>query len=176
MDKGPMIDRITLLTDKQRDCLRLVWRHQESKEIARTLGISPHSVDGRIKTAMRTLGVDDRYEAARLLALSEGAATDQPPVYAPSDIGDGPLYASDLPPLNAGGRSAGPVVLEEAQAAYRLSPHPEPWFAPPLPTTGRPRNELSASSRLFWVVIVAIGTALAFGALAAGLEALSRLA
>lgn len=171
-----MIDRVALLTDKQRECLRLVWRHQESKEIARALGISPHSVDGRIKTAMRTLGADDRYEAARLLALAEDVGTDQPPVYAPSDIHDAPLYASDLPPLNAGRRPAGSLVLEEAQAAYRLSPIPGSRFAPPLPTTGRPRNDLSASTRLFWVVIVAILTAIAFGALAAGLEALSRLA
>lgn len=176
-----MIDRVAQLTEKQRECLRLVWRHRESKEIARDLGISPHSVDGRIKTAMRTLGVDDRYEAARLLALSEshrsGAhATDQPPVYHPSDVPDRPLFASSLPSLNADERSAGPLVLEEAQAAYHLSPIPGPMFAPPLPTKGRPRNDLSASIRLFWVVLVAIGAAIAFGMLAAGLEALSRLA
>ena len=175
MDESSL-DRVALLTDKQRDCLRLVWRHQESKEIARTLGISPHSVDGRIKTAMRTLDADDRYEAARLLALAEGAETDQPPVYGSSDIPVGHFYPSFPPSLNAGERPAGPLVLEEAQAAYHLSPTPGSWFAPPLPTTGRPRNELSASTRLFWVVIVAILTAIAFGALAAGLEALSRLA
>ena len=171
-----MIDRVALLTDKQRACLRLVWRHRESKEIARELGISPHSVDGRIKTAMRRLGVEDRYEAARLLAEAETGGTDQPPVYGSSDMASPAFRPADLPPLNAGGRPAGPLVLEEAQAAYRLSPTPGPWFAPPLPTMGRPKNDLSASSRLFWVAVVAIGTAVAFGALAAGLEALSRLA
>lgn len=171
-----MIDRVAQLTEKQRECLRLVWRHRESKEIARDLGISPHSVDGRIKTAMRALGVDDRYEAARLLAIFEGHGTDQPPVYQPSDVPDRPMFTPSLSSLNADGRTAGPLVLEEAQAAYHLSPTPGPMFAPPLPTKGRPKNDLSASIRLFWVVLVAIGAAIAFGALAAGLEALSRLA
>ena len=45
------------LTEKQRECLRLVYAHKETKEIARILGLSPDGVNQRIKTAMRILGV-----------------------------------------------------------------------------------------------------------------------
>jgi DNA-directed RNA polymerase specialized sigma24 family protein len=49
-------DRISRLSEGQRECLRMVYRHMETKEIARTLGISPDGVAQRIKTAMRILG------------------------------------------------------------------------------------------------------------------------
>lgn len=39
--------RIAELTDSRRACLRLVYRHMSSKDIARGLGISPHTVDAR---------------------------------------------------------------------------------------------------------------------------------
>ena len=40
-------DRIARLTDKQRECLRLVNLHQSSKMIAPLLGITPEAVDQR---------------------------------------------------------------------------------------------------------------------------------
>ena len=66
-----MEDRIAKLTEKQRACLRLVLMHKSSKEIARELGLQVDAVDQRIKTAMKTLGVQSRVEAARLLAETE---------------------------------------------------------------------------------------------------------
>jgi hypothetical protein len=48
-------------------CLLLVAERRTSKEIARHLGISPHTVDQRIRLALKTLGVRDRLEASRLL-------------------------------------------------------------------------------------------------------------
>lgn len=176
-----MDERVALLTEKQRECLRLVWRHRESKEIARALGISSHSVDGRIKTAMRTLGAQDRYEAARLLAQAEAGAeaarNDQPLVYGSPDVPPVPRPEPQEDPLNVDERLAEPMILGEAQAVYRLMPAPEArGFGLPFPTQARRRNDLGVGARLIWVLAVAIGTAIAFGALAAGLEALSRLA
>ena len=40
-------DRIEKLTEAQRVCLRMVLMHLSSKDIARELGISPHTVDQR---------------------------------------------------------------------------------------------------------------------------------
>ena len=57
---------LAALTDGQRDCLRLVYNHMTSKDIARILGVSPHTVDMRLRTAMKTLSVGSRIEAARL--------------------------------------------------------------------------------------------------------------
>jgi DNA-binding CsgD family transcriptional regulator len=72
------IDR---LTDRQRECLRLVHQHLTSKDIARRLGISPHTVDMRLRTAIRLLNVQNRTQAALLLANAEAAATYHRDVY-----------------------------------------------------------------------------------------------
>lgn len=63
------------LTDKQRDVLDLLIEHKTSKEIARALGISPHTVDQRIFFAKEKLSATSRNEAAaayrRLIAISD---------------------------------------------------------------------------------------------------------
>src|SRR5689334_13562738 len=61
------MDPVTLLTQRERECLRLVDQHLSSKQIARELGMSKTSVDTYCDRARRKLGVPDRYEAARLL-------------------------------------------------------------------------------------------------------------
>lgn len=168
---------VNRLTEKQRECLRLVWRHYDSKKIARELGILPDAVDGRIKTATKTLGVSDRFEAARMLVQAEAGNNVRSAVYPPSYVPNEPAHASTMTPLKSGERQADHLAVEEAQAPYRLSPFSEArWIAPPFPVTGRRHNDLSAGTRLIWVAAIAIGSALAFGALAAGIEALSRLA
>ena len=68
-----MTQHLAQLTDGQRDCLRLVYRHMTSKDIARTLGVSPHTVDMRLRTAMKVLDVPSRIDAARLLVHTEAA-------------------------------------------------------------------------------------------------------
>jgi len=58
---------VELLTQRERDCLRLVDQHLSSKQIARELGMSKTSVDTYCDRARRKLGVDDRFKAAKLL-------------------------------------------------------------------------------------------------------------
>ena len=62
------------LTAKQREVLDLLIEHKTSKEIARLLGISPHTVDQRIFFAREKLGVSSRGEVAvayrRLVGVS----------------------------------------------------------------------------------------------------------
>jgi DNA-binding CsgD family transcriptional regulator len=52
------------LTEKQRACLDLLIEHKTSKEIARLLDISKHTVDQRLNLARDTLGAQDRNESA----------------------------------------------------------------------------------------------------------------
>jgi len=52
------------LTDKQRACLDLLLERKTSKEIARDLGISKHTVDQRLKTARTVLAASGRDDAA----------------------------------------------------------------------------------------------------------------
>jgi DNA-binding CsgD family transcriptional regulator len=67
-------ERLGRLTEQQRICLRHVYAHRTSKEIAPLLGIEPNSVDQHIKAAMRVLGVTERRAAAFMLAEYEGGA------------------------------------------------------------------------------------------------------
>ena len=54
------------LTPKQREVLDRLIEHKTSKEIARELGISPHTVDQRIQFAKEKLGAGSRSEVALL--------------------------------------------------------------------------------------------------------------
>ena len=56
--------RLAGLTDKQREVLDLLLQHKTSKEIARTLRISPHTVDQRVQFAKEKLGATTRSEVA----------------------------------------------------------------------------------------------------------------
>ena len=62
--------RIGRLSRGQREVLLLVAEHLSSKEIAVRLGISPHTVDQRIRGALHILGVERRSHAARLVLSS----------------------------------------------------------------------------------------------------------
>jgi DNA-binding CsgD family transcriptional regulator len=61
------LQALSLLTPKERECLRLVGRQRSSKEIARELGISKASVDTYCNRARAKLGVSNRRAAAQLV-------------------------------------------------------------------------------------------------------------
>ena len=56
------------------DCLKAVGEGLASKEIARVLGLSPHTVDARLKSACAKLDTKSRFVAAKIWAESAGAA------------------------------------------------------------------------------------------------------
>jgi DNA-binding CsgD family transcriptional regulator len=99
-------DRLARVTEGQRACLRLVLRHMTSKDIARALAISPHTVDQRIKLAMKTLGAASRVEAARILAALEPAGAGQGLVCQGPDI-DPRAAAPSSAPSNGKGTKDG---------------------------------------------------------------------
>lgn len=61
-------DRVLRLTEKQRDCMRLVVMRKSSKEIARELGIAKPTVDQRIANARQILRARNRDDAANIFA------------------------------------------------------------------------------------------------------------
>src|SRR5678816_3031383 len=63
---------VSRLSKGQLDCLLLVDQHLSSKEIAVELGISPHTVDQRIRLALQILNVERRSHAARMVARELG--------------------------------------------------------------------------------------------------------
>lgn len=76
MSYGYNSDQIDKLSEPQKQCLRLVADLLSSKQIARVLDISHHTVDQRLKRAQTILGVSSRAEAARMLIGHESGAVD----------------------------------------------------------------------------------------------------
>lgn len=221
---GDKSAEVALLTDGQRDCLRLVYQHMTSKDIARVLNVSPHTVDMRLRTAMKTLGVPSRIEAARLLVIDEGSGDPgalpyQTLIYQPSELVPQPDQAIVSAPASNGGSETDPSLLRSssevgppasrppglAGASIATSEHPasglgvfatDPGFDPPATSLAGSlqgaviaapgsalagklpwgaRNDLSVGLRLAWIFIIAVGSALGFGAVLAALAALKAL-
>lgn len=187
-----MTDGLSRLTPGQLDCLRLVLRHMTSKDIARSLGISPHTVDMRLRTAMRTLGVTSRIEAARLIATGENGEVDvsvyQPLIYQIPDVAAAPVPVTLAAPAMTSGETysqpqnpwSDPDIDPDAGGPPRsVDGHRYGGrrYATPLAKSlpwGR-LNRLTPGARLAWVAAIAIGSALGFGAILAALEALKHL-
>lgn len=171
-------DRVDRLTEGQREVLRRVNRHLETKEIARELRISPDGVNQRIKAAMRILGVNRRRDAALMLAAAEGQQHYPPLVYPPQDIAVAPDPAT-FGASTEGGRDHGQAsigAMREEQAAFQAVPQLRSGqLRLPLPVRGGRPNDLNTLQRLGWIFGMMLLIAFAFGVFLAGMEALSRL-
>lgn len=167
--------RLARLTEQQRICLRYVYLHMTSKEIAPLMGIEPGSVDQHIKAAMKVLDVPDRRTAARMLAEHEGPPSARPSAYPPLNFPMPPDPVTYVPSeggLQQSGFSG--ETLREPQAAFGMVQMSRSPMLP-FPIGGTRPNDLSWQTRLAWIAGITIGVALAFGALASGVEALVRL-
>ena len=168
-------DRVQRLSDGQLEVLRLVDEHLNSKEIAVELGISPHTVDQRIRGAIRTLGVTKRQEAARLVAQIQPyqRLIHQPPYIdepaKPAETG-GAISFQIRHADRAGGVGLSGLETEQGTLVSR------PFLVPPWSTRSHPRNEMSVSQRLLWILSIAMGASFSAGMYLAGLESLARLA
>ena len=171
----PVAQRVARLTPGQLDCLRLVDQHLSSKEIAAELGISPHTVDQRVRQALATLGVERRAQAARIVAQYHGPyqrLIHQSPYIEPSArTGQSEAAVSNQirHADRAGKAGEAGFLTEQRPASFR------PSLQLPFATRSNPRNEMSVGQRLFWIVVIAIGAAFAAGMYLAGLESLARL-
>lgn len=168
-------DRLARLSEGQLHVLRLVNQHLNSKEIAAELGISPHTVDQRIRGAIKTLGVSKRQEAARLVSRAEPyqRLIHQPPHIDaepnPSET-DGAVSFQIRHADRAGGTGPDGLETEQGTAASRS------FLVLPWSTKGNPRNEMSVGQRLLWILAISMGASFSAGMYLAGLESLARLA
>jgi DNA-binding CsgD family transcriptional regulator len=146
MDSGS----INRLTERQKDCLRLVAQGYTSKEIGRALDLSPSTVDNHILAAVQAINASSRGEAARFLANEE---TRQKIPREPEPLAEPQFSAlksipAKAPALSIFGRKI--------------------WTLPPL---GGFRNALNASERTLRIVQVAavgFGTMMGLTLLIAG--------
>lgn len=152
---APLFDRVT---DKQKECLRLVLRRNSSKEIALELGISSHTVDARLKGALKALGTASRFEAARLLAEYEvthirGLAYQPPNLPNQPEFGDSPEHESNAEQIE--GVNWG-------------------WLFP-IPTTSQPVASFTPVQKLASVLVIMVATVFIMGSLLTSYEALSSI-
>jgi DNA-binding CsgD family transcriptional regulator len=161
----PDVDR---LTSMQKDCLRLVHQHMSSKDIAKRLGTSPHTVDNHIKAAMARLGVTSRWSASKICVENDDlnvrrALVSQPPAVAKS------ANNTALSPTSAedgaeGGGSKGQSFVGTGNRRFL-----------PLPAYWGEQNQLPSVDRILWVVGLAIALCVAVAAITSSIEVLGRL-
>lgn len=130
---------VSALTEKQKECLRLVAHNLNTKQIARRIGRSDHAVDQRIRQALRALGVADRFEAARILAEVEGRQTYQPLIYQSEALAE----------------TTETVPFEEAGSVDEF-PAPAEKAAPRIPPMGGRENDLEVDQRIRLILNIAL--------------------
>ena len=146
-----MADALPVLSEGEKQCLRLVSQGFSSKEIARQLHVSEHTVDQRVRTSLRKFGVPSRKEAARLFVSASHPKpqndTYQPLIYQPEPLASDPEPASFV--VQPEGQGEQP---ERKMLLRRLLS-----FGPPL---GGSTNELSIDGRILAMIRAAVLTAI----------------
>lgn len=125
------MDGYARLSERQKECLRLVSQGYTSKQIGRFLAISDRTVDNHVNRALELIGIPSRAEAARALA-SEEAKQSLPKQ--PTDLAE----ISDI---------------RSPESAVDAAPQGSSRFVPPL---GGSRNALDAEHKIYAVVRVAV--------------------
>lgn len=69
---APEMQGFWALTEKEKQTLRLVVRGHDAKSIARSLDLSVHTINERLRDARRKMSVSSSREAARMLLQAEG--------------------------------------------------------------------------------------------------------
>lgn len=96
------------LTEKEKQTLRLIVRGHDAKSSARSLGLSVHTINERLRDARRKMAVSSSREAARMLLEAEGGVgSPTPDLFGDAGIGeDGarPGVDQEPAPINGVGR------------------------------------------------------------------------
>jgi DNA-binding CsgD family transcriptional regulator len=171
--EGDKTDLMKKLSEGQRDCLRLVNQHWSSKEIARILQISRHTVDQRLALACRILNSGSRREAARLFA------TYDPIIYELPHIADGVLDAPAFPDIDyregQQEQNRNQVVQDTDAPYFTHDLINTRHFALPFPLNRGDQNDLTNRQRMTWAAVIFVASILVSGILIVALEALGRL-
>lgn len=142
---------IEKLTDRQKDCLRLVGQGFTSKEIGRALDLSPSTVDNHVNSAVQVMRASNRGAAARALAAHEVRQ-------------NLPRQPQDLE--NRGAPSDHDFHGNARDGASKAAPILS------LPPVGGQRNELDGATRslrILQVAVVAAAVTIALTIMVAGL-------
>jgi DNA-binding CsgD family transcriptional regulator len=151
---------IERLTETQKVCLRHVYEHLTSKDIARILDSSPHTIDTHIRSAQRILNVKSRFEAARMLHASESGKK-RPLSSASSRLAQtAPSVTHTSLPTEVR------LELSTSTVRTKLLPLPDFWGD---------SHDLNDGAKFGWMVLCAVYISISIGALLALLQAVELL-
>jgi DNA-binding CsgD family transcriptional regulator len=146
-----MDDRPAGLSPRQLQCLRLVARGWEAKEIGRELGISDLTVKNHLSAARAALGVARSIDAARLVAaLEAGEGAGASGTSTLTGIPDRSYLEVEAP--GQSGMSADTGLGD----AGGLSLHREARVPLPFPTRRGQRNDLGIAARLGLMMLLTV--------------------
>lgn len=157
----PMSDALQILTEKEKQTLRLMGRGHDAKSMARDLGLSVHTINERLGEARRKLSVSSSREAARLLLDSEA---DAPDCFGDRFLGEAATHGATAEaaatiegrPRRTPWILAG-VLLMSLIALAALALQPQPAAAPTQPVpASQTQAEVTRAAR-DWLALVEAG-------------------
>ncbi len=128
-----------VLTEKEKQTLRLLVLGHDAKSVARHLGLSVHTINERLRDARRKMHTSSSREAARLLREAEAQT---PELLGDKGLGDASLstVSQAIPQPDRGngalrrtGWIVGGLAMTITLAVLALSALSEPVQAPPVP-------------------------------------------
>jgi DNA-binding CsgD family transcriptional regulator len=133
------------LTEKEKQTLRLIVRGHDAKSTARSLGLSVHTINERLRDARRKMAVSSSRQAARLLLEAEGGdvGSPNPDLFGDTGIGEDasrPPVDQGIAPIDGAGRARrhpwiliGGSLMTLALALLALTALPQVASTPPPP-------------------------------------------
>lgn len=155
------------LTEKEKQTLRMIVRGHDAKSIARSVGLSVHTINERLRDARRKMAVSSSREAARLLLEAEGGgvASAAPDLVVDTAIGeDAPRREVDQASASIGGArrtdrspgiTIGVTLMTIVLGLLALTAMPQTASAPPAAIAPReaPNAEVVDTARQ-WLGLV----------------------
>lgn len=139
----PVKESLWALSEKEKQTLRLIVRGHDAKSTARSLGLSVHTINERLRDARRKMAVSSSREAARLLLEAEGGdlASSNPDLLGDTEIGEDaphPPMDQGSTPISGAGRTyrrpsiiIGVLLMTIALGLLALAALPQTVSAPP---------------------------------------------
>lgn len=164
----PVNELLWGLTEKEKQTLRLIVRGHDAKSAARSLGLSVHTINERLREARRKMAVSSSREAARILLDAEGEGVPAHPPIFMEDMGigeDAVLPKVDQPgaPFGGAGRThrrpwiiTGVLLMSIALGLLALATMSQvSTSSPPVPaTSAAPENSEAAQTARQWLTLI----------------------
>ncbi len=156
------------LSEKEKQTLRLIVRGHDAKSTARSLGLSVHTINERLRDARHKMAVSSSREAARLLFEAEGGTIKSS---APDSLGDAiigedvirpPIDQEGAPSIGVGRRASRYpwiifgvffMTLALGILAMIALPNDGPTSQPTIPTSETQSSEVAEKARQ-WLILI----------------------